>query len=394
MHRRFHKNIIITGITSLLTDVSTEMVYPVLALYLRALGGGVLALGTIEGIAESLASMLRVFSGALADRVGKRKPLAILGYGLSSIGKLLFVFASGWSLIFAGRTVDRFGKGIRTAPRDAMISESATPAAQGKSFGFHRALDTLGATLGIVVTYFLLSRFQGEHAPQDLAAYLPTFRRIMLISLVPALLGVFALFLSEETGKGRKLSQSPLTLSWKTFDPQLRTFFIATLIFTLGNSSNQFILLRAAEKDVGFSPSAVTLLYLLYNAVYTLTSYPAGALSDRLGRKWVLAGGFLFYALAYFLIGFSPRLIVLAMLPYGFYSGMTEGVGKAFVSDLTNENIRATALGFHATLLGIGLFPASFLAGVLWNTFGPEAPFLFGGSTSLVAALLLAFSLR
>lgn len=390
---RFHRNIVIAGITSLLTDVSTEMVYPVLALYLRALGGGVLALGAIEGVAESIASILRVFSGALADHTGRRKPLAILGYALSSVGKVLFLLAPGWTLVFAGRTVDRFGKGIRTAPRDAMISESATQNTQGKSFGFHRTLDTLGATLGIVLTYFLLARFQGESASQSLGAYLPTFRLIIFVSLIPALLGVAVLFFSEETGKGRKLSQKLLLLPWKNLDFRLRIFLAATFIFTLGNSSNQFILLRAAEKDVGFSPSGVTLLYLLYNITYTLVSYPAGVISDRLGRKWVIVGGFLLYALSYFLIGSFPHLIVLAMLPYGFYSGMTEGVGKAFVADLAKEDARATVLGLHATLLGVGLFPASLIAGALWSTFGPQAPFFFGGSMSLLAAILLMFFL-
>ncbi|MEN3203407.1 MAG: MFS transporter [Atribacterota bacterium] len=389
MTKRLHRNVIITGLTSLFTDVSTEMVYPVLALYLRALGGGVFTLGAIEGIAESLASLLRVFSGALADRMGKRKPLAIFGYGLSSVGKVLFFLASGWTLVFAGRVVDRFGKGIRTAPRDAMISESATQSTQGKSFGLHRALDTLGATLGIVVTYFLLARFQGESAPSNLTLYLPTFRLIILVSLIPAFLGVAILFLSEETGKGKRLSRPLFSLSWKNLDPRLKAFLIATLIFTLGNSSNQFILLRAAEKDVGFTPASVTLLYLLYNIVYTLLSYPAGALSDRLGRKWVLVGGFLLYAFSYLLIGSVPHLILLAMLPYGFYSAMTEGVGKALVADLTKEEVRATALGLHATLLGIGLFPASLIAGALWSAFGPQAPFLFGGSMSLGASILL-----
>ncbi|MCS7242103.1 MAG: MFS transporter [Candidatus Caldatribacterium sp.] len=393
MVQRFHRNILITGLTSLLTDVSTEMVYPVLALYLKALGGGVLTLGAIEGIAESLASLLRVFSGALADRMGRRKPLAILGYGLSSIGKVLFLFASGWSFVLFGRVVDRFGKGIRTAPRDAMISESATQDTQGKSFGFHRALDTLGATLGIVVTYLLLARFQRGSIQENLSMYLPTFRLIILVSLIPAFLGVAVLFLSEETGKKRKLSQTSALFSWKNLDLRLKVFLLATLIFTLGNSSNQFILLRAAEKDVGFTPSTVTLLYLLYNTIYTFVSYPAGVLSDRLGRKWVLVGGFLLYAFSYFFIGLVPRYIVFAMLPYGCSSGMTEGVGKAFVADLTKEQERATILGLHATLLGIGLFPASLLAGVLWNAFGPEMPFLFGGSMSLGAAILLTFCL-
>ncbi|MBC7218088.1 MAG: MFS transporter, partial [Candidatus Caldatribacterium sp.] len=229
----------------------------------------------------------------------------------------------------------------------------------------------------------------GKGAPQDLRAYLPTFRLIILVSLIPAFLGVFVLFLSEETGKGKRPSRSLPLFPWKDLSPRLKVFFLATLIFTLGNSSNQFILLRAAEKDVGLAPSAVTLLYLLYNVVYTLVSYPAGVISDRLGRKGVLVGGFLLYALSYFLIGLLPRSIVLAMLPYGFYSGMTEGVGKALIADLAEENVRATVLGFHAMLLGIGLFPASLIAGALWSAFGPSAPFLFGRTTGLVASILL-----
>jgi MFS family permease len=394
MAGKLHRNILITGLASLFTDVSSEMVYPVIALYLRALGGGVFALGAIEGVAESLASLLRVFSGALADRAGRRKPLAISGYALSTFGKALFFLASGWPMIFAGRVVDRFGKGIRTAPRDAMIAESATQDTQGKSFGLHRTLDTLGATLGIIFTYLLLSRFQRGTPAPDLSRYIPTFRFIILISLIPAVLGVLVLFLSTETGKGIRSSRPLRFALWRDLDLRLKIFLLATLIFTLGNSSNQFILLRAAEKDIGFSPTSVTLLYLLYNIVYTLTSYPAGVLSDRLGRKWVLAGGFFLYALSYYLIGFLPHTIVWAMLPYGCYSGMTEGVAKALVADLAPEDTRATVLGLHATLLGIGLFPASFVAGTLWSALGPQAPFLFGGSMSLLAALLLALALR
>ncbi|MGQ9623206.1 MAG: MFS transporter [Candidatus Caldatribacteriaceae bacterium] len=379
--------------TSLLTDVSTEMVYPILALYLRALGGGVLALGTIEGVAESIASLLRVFSGALADWMGKRKPLAVLGYALSGAGKVLFYFASGWTTIFLGRFADRFGKGVRTAPRDAMIAESTDATHKGRAFGLHRALDSLGATLGIAITYFLIARIREKaEKAQDLRLYLPTFRFIILVSIIPAILGVFVLFLSIETGKGRTRRSLPLSFAvLRSLDPRLKLFLFAILLFTLGNSSNQFILLRATEKDVGFSPSGVTLLYLLYNIVYTLTSYPAGWLSDRIGRKGILVVGFLLYSLSYYLIGLWPSTIVFAMLSYGFYSGMTEGVSRAFVADLSPEDRRATILGLQATLLGIGLFPASFLAGILWNTLGPGSPFVFGGTLSLAAALCIAF---
>lgn len=388
-----HRNIFITGVTSLLTDVSTEMVYPILALYLRALGGSVLALGTIEGVAESIASLLRVFSGALADWMGKRKPLAILGYALSSTGKILFYFASGWTTIFLGRFADRFGKGIRTAPRDAMIAESTDATHKGRAFGLHRALDSLGATLGIAITYFLIARIrEAAEKAQDLHLYLPTFRFIILVSIIPAILGVLVLLSSIETGRGRARRSLPLSFAaLRSLDPRLKLFLFATLLFTLGNSSNQFILLRATEKDIGFSPSGVTLLYLLYNIVYTLTSYPAGWLSDRIGRKGILVVGFLLYSLSYYLIGLRPSTIVLTMLPYGFYSGMTEGISRAFVADLSPEDKRATILGLHATLLGIGLFPASLLAGILWNTLGPGSPFVFGGTLSLIAALCIAF---
>ncbi len=393
MLQKSRRNILITGMTSLLTDVSTEMVYPILALYLRALGGGVLALGAIEGVAESIASILRVFSGALADWMGKRKPLAISGYALSTLGKILFYFASGWTTVFLGRFADRFGKGIRTAPRDAMIAESTDMAHKGRAFGLHRTLDTLGATLGIAITYLLIARIREEaEKAQDLRLYLPTFRFIILVSIIPAVLGVLILFLSVETGKGKARRPLPLNFAViQSLDPRLKLFLFATLLFTLGNSSNQFILLRATEKDIGFSPSGVTLLYLLYNIIYTLTSYPAGWLSDRIGRKGILVAGFLLYALSYYLIGLWPSSIVFAMLPYGFYSGMTEGISRALVSDLSPEDKRATILGLHAALLGIGLFPASFIAGILWSTLGSGSPFIFGGTLSLIAALCIAF---
>jgi len=396
MTRNRARNILITSLASLFTDVSSEMVYPIISLYLRALGGGPLILGTMEGIAESTASLLKVFSGALADWSGKRKPLTILGYALSCLGKVLFYFAQSWQTVLTGRFADRFGKGIRTAPRDAMIAESAPLQAQGKAFGLHRTFDTLGALLGVLITYLFVARLQEKlaAAPQ-LSSYLPTFRFIILLSLIPAVLGVLVLFLAVETGQGKR---SPAGFSFRlqtfqTLDRKLKIFLLATFIFTLGNSSNQFILLRAAEPDVGFSPKNVILLYLFYNVVYVLVSYPAGKLSDTMGRKGILVVGFFLYSLSYYLIAFLPRFLLWTMIPYGLYIGMTEGVSKALVAELSSPSEKATILGLHATLLGIGLFPASLLAGWLWNTWGAAAPFFFGGSASLVATVILAFSL-
>jgi len=385
------KNIFITGLTSLFTDISSEMVYPIIALYLKALGGSPAILGIIEGVAESTASILKVFSGALADRIGKRKPLAIAGYFLSTIGKILFFFANSWGLVFAGRFSDRFGKGVRTAPRDAMISESAEGNNQGKAFGIHRTLDTMGAVFGTLITFFFLFRIQ-EAAKQsgNLSFYIPTFRTIILLSLIPAVLGVVVLFFTIETGSGKKTASSPLSwASFRNLDRKLKVFLIATLLFTLGNSSDQFILLRASESDLGFSASSIILLYLLYNIIYMFISYPAGWLSDKIGRKWILISGFLLYSVTYYLIGFTPTLLIPAMILYGHYIGMTEGVAKALVSELAPATSKATVIGLHATLLGIGLFPASLIGGLLWSALGPSATFLFGGSMTLLSAVIL-----
>ena len=385
------KNILITGLTSLLTDISSEMIYPIIALYLKALGGSPAILGVIEGVAESTASILKVFSGAFADRIGKRKPLAIAGYSFSVIGKVLFYLANGWSFIFAGRFSDRFGKGVRTAPRDAMISESVEGNNQGKAFGLHRTMDSMGAVIGTLITFFFLFRIQ-EAARQSgqSAFYIPTFRLIILLSLIPAAIGVAVLFLTIETGSGKKSSHA--LLSWNSFlnlDHKLKIFLLATFLFTLGNSSDQFILLRATEPDLGYSAAQVILLYLLFNIVYMVVSYPAGWLSDKIGRKWILAGGFLLYSITYYVIGFTPGFIIPAMILYGFYIGMTEGVAKALVSELSPASRRATLIGLHATILGIGLFPASLIGGLLWSAFGPSATFLFGGSMTFISALIL-----
>jgi len=368
-------NVIILGLTSLLTDISTEMVYPLIPLFLTSqLGASPTIVGIIEGFAESLASILKVFSGYISDKVGKRKPLAIAGYSFSTIGKMFLYFATSWGWVFLGRTSDRFGKGIRTAPRDALIAEAVDKENIGRAYGLHRALDTLGATIGIALAYYFLTSYKGD------------YKAVFMYSLIPAFLGVIVLFFAKESKVTNQLSKK-LSFSWKSLDRRLQMFLIVILIFALGNSSNQFLLLRA--KNVGFSESDVILLYLVYNIVYMIFSYPMGRLSDKIGRKKLLIIGYFLYGIVYLgfaVFGFKSAMWILFSV-YGLYIALTEGVEKALVAEISPSHLKATVIGLHATFTGIGLLPASFIAGILWDTLGVTAPFYFGGIMGVLAAI-------
>lgn len=399
------RHVLLLGFTSLLTDVSTEMVYPLLPLFLTAgLGATPGVVGLIEGCAESLASLLKTWSGRLADRSGRRKPLAQGGYAFSVLARGCFALASSWVWVLAGRLLDRFGKGIRTAPRDALLADAAPPEMWGRAYGLHRAMDTAGAFVGVLIAYAALRRGVAD------------YRSLFLWSVVPAALGLVFLAAVVEGQRaagpgGRPAGGSPAPAGtgpagggeaaasrgalarWRHLDGRLRAFLVITLLFTLGNSSNQFLLLRAAQN--GFAPDAVLLLYLLFNAVYAVSSYPAGRLSDLIGRRWVLVGGYALFGLVY--LGFAaaagPGWFPWLFAAYGLYSGMTEGVGRALVADLAPAGQRATLLGLHATAVGLGLLPASLLAGLLWDAYGPAAPFYFGGLLGLGAAGAMARAL-
>jgi MFS family permease len=380
-------NVIILGIASFLTDVSTEMVYPLLPLYLTSarIGASPAIVGLIEGLAESLASLLRVFSGAWSDRIQQRKPIAILGYSFSTMGKVLLFLSTTWLLVLAGRITDRFGKGIRTAPRDALIADSTPADKRGNAFGLHRAFDSAGASLGVIFAYVLFVTLKDD------------FSFVFLVSIIPAILGVLALFFVRE-----KLAPRPATVVskepwWKNFrvrwhalDRRLKIFLVIIFIFALGNSSNEFLLLRA--KNLGWDDATVILMYLTFNIVYTIVSWPAGRLSDRVGRKRLLVLGYLTYGIVY--LGFAittPVALWGLFAIYGIYIALTEGVEKAFVSDIAPKDLRATLIGLHATFTGIGLLPASLFAGFLWDAFGPQATFYFGGAMGALAAVALLF---
>lgn len=378
-------NIILLGITSLLTDISSELVYPLLPIYLvNQLGASPAILGLIEGVAESTASLSKVFFGFFSDRLKKRRPFAILGYSLSGIGKFFLYISGSWGTVFAARFVDRLGKGIRVAPRDALIADTSHEKKRGSAFGLHRTLDTLGAVIGVLLSLYFVLHYQGD------------YKRVFLISLVPALAGVIILFKVKEkisTGQTyKKISPNSLIKGFKTLDFRLKAFLCISFIFTLGNSSNQFLLLRA--KSLGFSLISVILMYLAYNISYALSSYPAGKLSDKIGRKKILASGYLFYGLVYLGFALTGMNIFVWFLfgIYGLYMGFTEGVEKAFISDIAPQESRATLIGLHATLVGIALLPASLLAGILWKAVGASAPFWFGGVMGLLASVgLLVF---
>lgn len=378
-----HKNIIILGLVSLFTDISSEMIYPLVPLYLTiVLGASPAALGIIEGIAESLASVLKIISGRMADRLDKRKPLTIAGYGLSAVGKILFVVATSWTGILWARISDRFGKGIRTAPRDALIADSSDVESRGKAFGLHRAMDTAGAVIGIGVAYWLFTHYNGDYV------------MVFWLSMIPAVIGVLLLFLVSDSGKNTTQAVKKLVFSWKVLDSRLKYFIIISFLFNLGNSSNQFLLVRAGT--VGFAPGQVILLYLLMNVTYFLISYPAGLLSDRVGRRALLVGGYCIYGLVYmgFAVANTPWAIMSLFGIYGLYIGLTEGVEKALLADMAPISQKASIFGLHALVVGAALLPASIIAGFLWDFFGASAPFWFGGSMGLAAAVALGFGLK
>lgn len=383
------RNAVLLGLVSLFTDVSTELVYPLLPLFLtETLRAGPALLGLVEGIAESVAGLMKVGSGYWSDRLGRRKPLAAAGYALGALGKLFLFVASSWGWVLAGRVVDRFGKGVRTAPRDALVADSVPRAQLGRAFGLHRAMDTLGASLGVLGAYLFVQRSGGDLRAAFLWAFLPGALALLFFLPLrePAPRGG-----EQRDGPGGAGAPSPRPrLEWNALTPTLKAFLLLAFLFSLGNSSNQFLLLRAGS--LGASAGTVVLLYLTYNLVYTAAAYPAGRLGDRLGHGRVLVYGHLAYALVYaaFAVVRGGPALWGVFAAYGVYAAFTEGVARAFLAELAPAGLRATVLGLHATLVGAALLPASLIAGALWEAFGAPAPFWFGAGMGLLAAAGLA----
>lgn len=385
------RNVWAVGFTSFFMDISSEMVINILPLFLaNVLGVQTSIIGLIEGVAEATASILKLFSGWLSDKLGGRKWLAVAGYTLSAISKPFFYIASSWHLIAGVRWADRVGKGIRTAPRDALVADSTPKAVRGMAFGFNRAMDKAGAMLGLLIAALVVWHTQKNLL--DLSK--PTFQTIVLISLIPAFLAVLTLVLgsTDVTVSGQRAA--PI-FSLRGMGKPFYIFLGIVSIFTLGNSSDGFLVLRA--QNLGVSVTGVLLMLAVFNLVIAVVATPAGSLSDRVGRRRLIVGGWLVYALIYFgfALAHAQWQVWLLYTAYGLYFGLAFGTANAMVADLVPETLRGTAFGTYNAVIGLLAFPSSLIAGILWqgvgswSGYGPSAPFWFGGTLALIAAVLM-----
>jgi MFS family permease len=391
MFSKIPKNIFVLGLVSFLTDVSSDMIYPILPVFLSdVLGSSKLFIGLIEGIAESTASILKIFSGWLSDKLGKRKILVSLGYGLSSLGKpILSIVTAGWQVLVL-RFMDRFGKGVRTSPRDAMIADSSLSERRGLSFGFHRAMDSGGAVLGPLLAFLFLPLVNRNYRTLFLIASIPAFLSVLLLIL----------FVKEKKKAKEKISglakpkfSGPDNIVSSSNHRKFKIFVFGVTIFTLGNSSDAFLFLRA--KGLNIDVVYIPVLWLVLNAVYTLVSLPAGWLSDRIGRKNLILSGLFVYALVYLGFALATRSYHAWLLfaVYGVYYGLTNGTMRSHVADLVAEDKRATAYGIYHGAVGMTALPASLIFGWLWQSVGVSFAFCFGAGLALLALLIIRFGL-
>lgn len=374
-------NIVILGLVSFFTDIGTEMVYPILPLYLTTvLGASPAIIGVMEGIAESLASILKLASGMIADKYDNKKQLAFIGYLASFFNKVIILFSVSWTGVLLARIVDRFGKGIRTAPRDALVAESAKNGELGAAYGLHKAFDMLGASIGILLAFLLMTSYGADG-----------FRNIFMLSMIPAIIGPLCVLFVK--GGKKKSEPKKLEFQWKALDTRLKLFLVVIFIFTLGNSSNSFILLRAYH--AGFSSTNAILLYFVFNLVASLLSVPIGKLSDRIGRKYTLPAGYFLYGVVYLGIGLlsSEAAFWGLFAVYGVSTALTAGGERALIAEIAPPNLKGSALGLHSAIVGIGLLPASVIAGILWEAAGQAAPFVLGGCLALFAGIAVAIVL-
>lgn len=370
----------VLSIVSLLTDTASEMLYPIMPIYLKTIGFSVVLIGVLEGVAEATAGLSKGYFGKLSDTTGRRVPFVRLGYTFSAFSKpmmAVFVFPL-W--IFLARTIDRFGKGIRTGARDAILSDEATPATKGKVFGFHRGMDTLGAVLGPALALIYL-----YYHPQD-------YKTLFYIAFIPGLLAIAATFFLKE--RSHKLPKTTPTTSffsflsyWKESPPEYRRLVAGLLAFTLFNSSDVFLLLKI--KETGLDDSSVIGVYIFYNLVYALFALPAGIIADKFGLRRMFILGLILFAVVYFGMAFNQNLYIffVLFLLYGMYAAATEGISKAWISNITHRQNTATAIGTYAAFQSICTMLASSLAGLLWYNFGASVAFIVTGLATILIIL-------
>jgi MFS family permease len=424
--RGITRNVVALGFVSLFTDISSEMLVYVIPLFLaNVLLAPTAVIGLIEGVAESTASLLKLISGALSDRLSRRRLLVGIGYTTSVASKGLYLLATVWPVVLLGRVGDRFGKGIRTSPRDALIADSTAPEHRGVAYGFHRAMDTTGAFGGVLVAAAVIWAVEGNATRLTADA----FRILVLLALIPGILAIATIVVGvrdvpgaptagEGTavgGEGHSADKAdasagaePAPISagelvhrivgsvaeWRLFPRPFWFFIAANTLFTLGNSSDAFLALRS--QNLGLSLLALLLAIVAFNATNAIVAWPAGALSDRIGRRGLIALAWIIYAVCYagFALATSAVWVAPLWIAYGTYYALSEGVGKAVVADLAPSELRATAFGILNAVQGTMILPASVIAGVLWSAVAPPAPFWFGAACAAAATALLLATVR
>jgi MFS family permease len=391
-YRSLPRNVIAIGLVSLLNDASSEIIYPLLPVFLAgSLGASAWAIGVIEGLAESTSSLLRLFAGYLSDRWGKRKLFVVAGYSLASLVRPMLAFAQTWPQVLGIRIADRVGKGFRTAPRDAMIADTVHVEQRGIAFGFHRAMDHSGAVIGPLVGYLLVALIVVNNNSPTHAE----FSIIFLVASIPALMAVIvAIFFMRESPVVRHHESRIPKLSLLGFDGNFKRFLVVLALFTLSNSSDSFLILKAV--DAGISALVVPLLWAAHHGMKVLSSLFGGDLSDRLGRKRLIVSGWMLYAAVYAGFAFATHSVSLwiLFLIYGIYFGLVEGAEKALVVDLVRPEQRGTAYGLYNLAFGITVFPASLLMGMIWHWKGPTTAFLVSAFMGATAAVLLLIFVR
>lgn len=379
MSQKINKNVVFLGLTSFFTDISSEMIVKVLPLFLESIGTGGAFIGLTEGIAETVSSLLKIVSGYISDKFKNRKILTILGYSESAIAKLFLIFTTSSLGVLFVRAFERIGKGIRTAPRDALISSYTNENNRGLIFGFHRALDTLGAAIGPFLGLLILKKMGSTN-----------YKAVFKYALIPAFIALIFIFFVKEKELKENIKKSSKNSHFK-LGKRFYIFIAAVTLFTIGNSSDAFITIYSG--NLGAPSTTILFMWGIHAIIYGLLSTPLGALSDKIGRKTTILIGYSIYALSYlaFALTKDVRFLFLDFIIYAVYYALSEGAQKAFVSDLVEETSRGTAYGIYNFGVGIMAFPASLIAGILYQYISPRAPFYFGGIISGIASLLVLF---
>lgn len=370
------RNAFFTGLTSFFTDTSTKMVYSVMPIFLLSIGASKTTISLIEGIAESTASLLKVVSGYWSDKIGRNKPFMVIGYGIAAIITPLYALARIPIQILFYRFFERIGKGLRTAPRDSLISGSIQKNEAGKTFGFQKAMDNSGAIVGPLIAFLLLSIFPLNYSC------------IFLLATIPAILGVLTIVIFIKEAKAETIKTTN-KISLKQLPKKFYFFLIIIFVFTLGNSADALLLVKTSE--TGIDKAYIPFMYMIFNAVSVLLAIPIGKLSDRIGREKLIILGFLVYAIVYYFFGRfnSINIFIFLFMLYGFYSALTDGSQKAMISDIVSKDLTGTGFGIYHAVLGITLLPASLIAGLLYDKVNSNAPFYFGSAMALIATILM-----